>query len=326
MIPIRDTYRSRNYPIVNMLIIAANVFLFVVETAQGEMLERFIFTFGLVPARYTVPEISAYFTPAQQFIALFSFMFLHGGFLHLAGNMWSLYIFGDNVEDRLGPIRYLLFYLCCGWVSGLAHLFINAQSQVPTIGASGAIAGVMGAYLVLYPRSKILTLIPIFIIPYFIEIPAFFFLGIWFFLQFLSAMGTSGDAAGIAWWAHIGGFVFGIVLLHVFSKVPEIGMTQQMRQTTARARSPRLHLIKSTETDNTANLYGQITISPLEARTGTRKLVSVPWGRQSKLINVSVPPGITQGTLLRLMRLGKLRDDGERGDLYLRVLVDADLS
>lgn len=322
MIPIRDTYRSRNYPIVNMLIIGTNVFLYLVETAQGEMLERFIFTFGLVPARYTVPEISSYFTPAQQIIALFSFMFLHGGFLHLAGNMWSLYIFGDNVEDRLGPIRYLLFYLCCGWISGLSHLLTNWQSPVPTIGASGAISGIMGAYLVLYPRSKILTLIPIFIIPYFIEIPAFFFLGIWFFLQFLNAMATPGDAAGIAWWAHIGGFVFGMVLLKVFSTIPQTGLTSQVRQTTARGRTPRLHLIKSAESDNTANLFGQITISHLEARTGTRKLVSVPWGLQSKLINVSVPPGITQGTLLRLMRLGKLRKDGERGDLYLKVLVE----
>jgi len=306
-----------------MSIIAVNIFLYLVETAQGEMLERFIFTFGLVPARYTVPEISAYFTPAQQFIALFSFMFLHGGFLHLAGNMWSLYIFGDNVEDRLGPFRYLLFYLCCGWISGLAHLLINAHSQVPTIGASGAIAGIMGAYLVLYPRSKILTLIPIIIIPYFIEIPAFFFLGIWFLLQFLNAMGTSADAAGIAWWAHIGGFVFGIVLLRVFSMVPEIGMTRQMRRTTARERTPRLHLMRSPEYDDSANLYGQITISPLEARLGTRKLVNLPWGRQSKLINVSVPPGVTQGTLLRLMSLGKLREDGQRGDLYLKVLVES---
>ncbi len=322
MIPLRDTYRSRNYPAVNMLIIAANVFFYFVETEQGRMLERFIITYGLVPARYTVPEIAVLFTPAQQIIALFSFMFLHGGLLHLVGNMWSLYIFGDNVEDRLGPIRYLLFYLCCGWVSGLAHLVTNWHSQVPTIGASGAIAGVMGAYLILYPRSRILTLIPIFIIPYFIEIPAFFFLGAWFFLQFLSAMSPSGEMGGIAWWAHIGGFVFGMALLKVFSMIPEIGMTRQMRQTTLRARTPRLHLIKSAESDGSANLYGHITISPREARMGTKKLVSLPLGRHGKLIRISVPPGIHHGTLLRLTRLGEARGDGERGDLFLRVLVE----
>lgn len=321
MIPIRDTYRSRNYPAVNMLIIAANVFFFLVEMGQGEMLERFIFVYGLVPAKYTVPELAIHFTPAQQIFALFSFMFLHGSFWHLLGNMWSLYIFGDNVEDNLGSIRYLLFYLCCGWISGLAHLMTNWHSQVPTIGASGAIAGIMGAYLVLYPRSKILTLIPIFIIPYFIEIPAFFFLGIWFLFQFVNAMATGGDGAGIAWWAHIGGFVFGILLLKVFSRIPELGVTRQVRQTTTRERTPRLHLIKSAESDGSANLYGQIAISPREARTGTRKLVSLPLGRQGKLIRVSVPPGISHGTLLRLVHLGETRGNGERGDLFLRVHV-----
>lgn len=321
MFPIRDTVRSRNYPAVNTLIIGVNLFFYLVELGQGEMLERFVLLYGLVPARYTVPEIAVHFTPGQQIFALFSFMFLHGSFLHLLGNMWSLYIFGDNVEDRLGPIRYLLFYLCCGWISGLAHLMTNWDSQVPTIGASGAIAGIMGAYLVLYPRAKILTLIPIFIIPYFVEIPAFFFLGIWFLLQILNAAAARPDMGGVAWWAHIGGFVFGMVLLNVFSRIPELGMTRQVRQTTARERTPRLQLVRSAESDGSANLYGQITISPREARTGTRKVVSLPVGRHGKLIRVSVPPGITHGTLLRLMHLGQSRVDGERGDLLLRVLV-----
>lgn len=321
MIPLRDTVRSRNYPAVNTLIIGVNLFFFLVEIGQGEMMERFVFLYGLVPARYTVPDIAALFTPFQQMTALFSFMFLHGSFLHLLGNMWSLYIFGDNVEDKLGPIRYLLFYLCCGWISGLAHLTTNWYSQVPTIGASGAIAGVMGAYLVLYPRSKILTLIPIFIIPYFVEIPALFFLGIWLLLQLLNAMATPGDMAGVAWWAHIGGFVFGMVLLNVFSRIPELGMTRQVRQTTARERTPRLQLVRSADSDGSANLYGQITISHREARTGTRKLVSLPLGRQGKLVRISVPPGITHGTLLRLMNLGETRGNGVRGDLFLRVLV-----
>jgi membrane associated rhomboid family serine protease len=305
-----------------MLIIATNFLFYFIEMMQGEMLERFILIYGLVPARYTVPEVAIHFTPGQQAFALFSFMFLHGSFLHLLGNMWSLYIFGDNVEDRLGPLRYFLFYLCCGWVSGLAHLATNWYSQVPTIGASGAIAGIMGAYLVLFPHSRILTLIPIIIIPYFVEIPAYFFLGIWFLLQFMSAMATSGEAAGIAWWAHIGGFVFGMLLLKVVSLIPEIGIDRQVRRTTARESTPRLHLIRSAESDGTANLYGHITISPREARTGTRKLVSLPLGRQGKLIRISVPPGISHGTLLRLAHLGESRIRGERGDLFLRVLVE----
>ena len=199
MIPLRDTTPSKNYPIVNNLIIGVNVLVYVFQLMQGGELNRFIFTYGLVPARYSVPEIAAYFTPGQQILAFVSFMFLHGGFWHLLGNMWSLYIFGDNIEDRIGSARYLAFYLLCGLLSGLSHLLLNWGSRIPTIGASGAIAGVMGAYLILYPRSRILTLIPIFFIPYFLEIPAFFFLGLWFVFQFLSAAGTSGEGGGIAW-------------------------------------------------------------------------------------------------------------------------------
>lgn len=302
-----------------VLIIAVNVFLYLVELAQGPALDQFILTYGLIPARYTVPEISSYFTPGQQFIALSSFMFLHGSFWHLLGNMWSLHIFGDNVEDRLGPIRYLLFYLCCGWVSGFAHLLTNWNSQVPTIGASGAIAGVMGAYLLLYPRARILTLIPILIIPYFVEIPAFFFLGFWFFLQFLSAMGSSGQAGGIAWFAHIGGFLFGMALLKVFSGIPALGMTRHVRR--KREKTPRLHLIKSAGAA-IGDLHDRIIISPMEARMGTRKIISVPWGLQRKLIRVSVPPGISHGAVLRLPGVGSPDGDGERRDIYLEVLIE----
>jgi membrane associated rhomboid family serine protease len=157
MIPLRDTLRSHNYPIVNNSIIAINVMVYIFEMTQGHDLDRFLYIYGLVPARYSIAHVAAYFTTGQQLFALFSFMFLHGGFWHLLGNMWSLYIFGDNIEDRLGPLRYLLFYLLCGLTSGLAHLIFNLGSNVPTIGASGAIAGVMGAYFILYPRSKILT-------------------------------------------------------------------------------------------------------------------------------------------------------------------------
>ncbi|MFZ1957295.1 MAG: rhomboid family intramembrane serine protease [Desulfobacterales bacterium] len=213
MIPIRDTIPTRHRPVVNLTIIGINVVVFMVQMTQGPELDRFVFVYGLVPARFSDPRIAAYFSPAQQIFSLLSFMFLHGSFWHILGNMWSLYIFGDNVEDRLGHPRYLAFYLMCGLASGISHLMINWHSNIPTIGASGAIAGVMGAYFILYPTSKILTLIPIIFIPWFVEIPAAFFLGIWFILQFISAAGSQGAVSGIAWWAHIGGFVAGWVLL-----------------------------------------------------------------------------------------------------------------
>lgn len=320
MIPIRDTNRSRNYPVINNTLIGLNVFLFFVQSLQGSGIEQFVYTYGLVPARYTVPEFGAYFTPFQQVVAFVSFMFLHGGFWHLLGNMWSLYIFGDNVEDRLGPVRYLVFYLMCGWLSGLTHFVFNLDSRVPTIGASGAIAGVMGAYLILYPSSRILTLIPIFFIPYFVEIPAFFFLGLWFFLQFLSAAGSRGELGGIAWWAHVGGFVFGMVLLKLFDRVPGTGLTHRMRAATSKHKTPRLQVIRTLGTSEDPHLYGNISITPREAEHGTRKLVNIPWGFHSRILRVVVPPGVQEGTTLRLAGLGKPSGIA-RGDLLLKVQI-----
>ena len=179
MIPIRDTVESRNYPVVNHLIIAVNVGVYFIQLAQGAKIDHFVFLYGLVPARYSDPFLAHYFTPGQQLFSFLSFMFVHGDIWHILFNMWSLHIFGDNVEDRLGPVRYVFFYLLCGWVSGLSHLVVNWHSQVPTVGASGAIAGVMGAYFILYPGARILTMIPILIFPFFVELPAFFFLGLW---------------------------------------------------------------------------------------------------------------------------------------------------
>jgi hypothetical protein len=220
MLPLRDTLQSRTYPVVNTAIITVNILVFLVQMSRGPDLEKFLFFYGLVPAKFSSPELAAYFSLGDRLFSLFSFMFLHGGFLHLLGNMWSLYIFGDNIEERLGALKYLGFYLACGMASGLVHLVFNLSSQVPTIGASGAIAGVMGAYFLLYPHAKILTLIPILFIPWFVEIPAFFFLGLWFFLQLLNAAGSHGQMAGIAWWAHIGGFVFGMALVKLAMNIP----------------------------------------------------------------------------------------------------------
>ena len=321
MIPIRDTIPSKNYPVVNTTIIGINVILYLIEIAQGPNLDRFVYIYGLVPARYTVPQIASYFTFGQQALSLLSFMFLHGGFWHILGNMWFLYIFGDNVEDRLGPFRYLVFYLLCGLVSGLSQIFFNLHSNTPTIGASGAIAGVMGAYLILHPRSKILTLIPIIIIPWFIEIPAFFFLGFWFFLQFINAAGSHGNISGIAWWAHIGGFVFGMVCLKIFLALPETGASNKLRRVTAKRKTHRLQVIRPVGLGTDPHLYGTISISPFEALIGTQKLVNVPWGFQKRIVKVMVPPGVKEGSKLRLKGLGKTISDGQRGDLYLKVMI-----
>jgi membrane associated rhomboid family serine protease len=217
MIPLRDANRARTAPFVNYAIIGVNILVFLFELSLGKELNQFVFTYGLVPARLSAPEILSHFSPEQLVLPFVSFMFLHGGFLHLLGNMWSLFIFGDNVEDRVGHGRYLLFFLLCGWASGLSHVFMNWHSQVPTIGASGAIAGVIGAYFILFPNARILGLVPIFFFFAVLELPAVVFIGMWFLFQFLSATGTR--ATGIAWWAHIGGFIFGIILLKtVFSR------------------------------------------------------------------------------------------------------------
>jgi len=321
MLPIRDTISSKNYPIVNNTIIGINVVLFLFEMSQGAHLDRFVYIYGLVPARYSVPQIASYFTTGQQLLSWLSFMFLHGGFWHLLGNMWSLYIFGDNVEDRLGPFRYLVFYLLCGITSGLSHFLFNLHSNIPTIGASGAIAGVMGAYLILHPNSKILTLIPIIFIPWFVEVPAFFFLGLWFVLQFLNAAGSHGNIGGIAWWAHIGGFVFGIVLLKIFLALPETGISGKMRRVTAKRKTHRLQVVRPGGLGKDPHLYGTIDITSFEALAGTQKLINIPKGFQKRIVKVIVPPGVKEGSKLRLKGLGKTASDGQRGDLYLKVMI-----
>jgi membrane associated rhomboid family serine protease len=321
MIPIRDTIRSETYPVVNSLIIAINVLVFFIELSQGPRLDGFIKTYGLVPARYSVPQISAYFSTGQQAIAFLTFMFLHGGFLHLLGNMWFLYIFGDNVEDRLGHLRYLIFYLVCGLASGLSHLALNWHSQTPTIGASGAIAGVMGAYLILYPKAKVLTLVPIFFFFQFLEIPAFLFLGVWFLFQFLSAAGTSAQMGGIAWWAHIGGFMFGIIFLKLFELLPETGAGKKFQGLTRKRSTPRLQVIRPADVGDDPNLYGVVSVSEREALFGVHKLVNIAQGFKKKTFLLTIPPGVTAGSKLRLKGMGREMPEGGRGDVYLKVQI-----
>ena len=317
MIPIRDTVRSSTFPVVNTALIAVNILVFL--WALGMEQQELFLRFGIVPVRYSVPDLAARFSFGAQALPFISSMFLHGGLLHLLGNVWFLYIFGDNVEDRLGPLRYLAFYLLCGVGSGLTHLLLNWDSPLPTIGASGAIAGVMGAYFLLHPNARILTLVPIFFIPWFVEIPAFFFLGLWFLLQFLNAAGSHGAATGIAWWAHIGGFVFGIVLLKLFGLVPRLGADDKVRSVTSKRRTEHLQSIHPSGGGGGADLQGRLVVSPYEALTGTRKLVNIPWGFHNRLIRVLVPPGVKKGSRLRLQGLGRQTPDGGRGDLYLEV-------
>lgn len=323
MIPIRDTLSSKNYPVANTAIIGLNVLVYLIQISQSGHSGRFFYIYGLVPARYSLPNIASYFSIEQQLFSLISFMFLHGGFWHLLGNMWSLYIFGDNIEDRLGSLRYLLFYLLCGLASGLFHLLLNLNSNVPTIGASGAIAGVMGAYFLLFPKSRILTLIPILFIPFFIQIPAFFFLGIWFFLQFLSAASSDGVAGGIAWWAHIGGFISGMILLKLFKILPDTGITQQLRHVTEKKKTPRLQVIHTSGTGSDPHLYGAIQITPWEAFSGANKLVNIPWGFYNRTVRVQVPPNLKQGSIIRLKGMGRQMPEGQKGDLMLKVTIQS---
>jgi membrane associated rhomboid family serine protease len=321
MIPIRDTERSEHFPLVNNLIILANVLAFLWQLSQGPHIRKAFFLFGLVPARYSDPAIAAHFSAVDQALPFLTSMFLHGGFLHLIGNMWSLYIFGDNIEDRLGHFRYLFFYLLCGLVAGGVQLVTNWDSRIPTIGASGAIAGVMGAYLLLYPKAKILTLIPIFFFFQFVELPAFLFLGFWFLLQVLSAGMTPHGAGGIAFWAHIGGFVAGFAAVKLLDRVPRTGLSEGLRHYTERRGTPRYRTVRPERVDEESDLNGVIELTPREARQGGRKLISVPEGVRKRNLIVTVPPGCGDGTVIRLRGGGRMGPDGTRGDLHLEVRV-----
>ncbi|WP_299981213.1 rhomboid family intramembrane serine protease [Desulfobacula sp.] len=320
MIPIRDTQPSNCIPVVTYILMGINLLVFILQIQTGLDNEVFFYSYGLVPAKYTVHEMSRHFSTGNQLFSIFSYMFLHGGFLHFIGNMWTLYIFGDNVEEHFGSLRFLGFYLICGIISGLSHFFLNPVSMVPTIGASGAIAGVMGAYFLLFPKSRILTVIPIIIIPLFIEIPAFIFLGVWFFIQFLNAAGASAGS-GIAWWAHIGGFIAGLVLVKLNKKLPKTGTKQKISQFTAKKRTPRLQMIVASGKADSPDLYGNIDITSIEAIAGTNKTVTIPWGFYKPLYKVKIPSGVKHGTRLRLSGMGKSVPDGIKGDMYLTVNV-----
>ncbi len=221
MVPLRDSQPSYSTPFVTLALIVANVFVFLHELSLDRFsLNHLIAAYGVVPARF-------------EPLTLLTSMFLHGGWLHLIGNMWFLWIYGDNVEDVLGHGKYLLFYLLCGIAAGLAHVAVHPQSRVPTIGASGAIAGVMGGYMLKFPYARIRTLVFIFVFVSVVEIPAAVILLFWFVIQFFSGAGSIADSAasggGIAWFAHVGGFIAGMILI------------QLMRTRRRYRRRPELH-------------------------------------------------------------------------------------
>jgi membrane associated rhomboid family serine protease len=219
MIPLRDTIQSRSTPIMTVSLIIANAVAFIFQLSLGQNLNDFITVYGFVPSKFF--HLIAKGNILAGLFPLFTSIFLHGGWFHIIGNMWFLWIFGDNVEDRVGHFRFVIFYILCGVSAGLIHGFTSPNSGIPTIGASGAIAGVMGAYFILYPRARIWTLVPIFFFVQFIEIPAFFFLGFWILMQFFMgtfSLGIGSMQGGVAWWAHIGGFATGALLIFIFQK------------------------------------------------------------------------------------------------------------
>ena len=208
MIPLRSSERHYTPAVVTLLIILANVLVFLYELSLGSgwRLNYFIATHAIVPDQLRVSS-------------LFTSMFIHGGFLHILGNMWFLWIFGRGIEDILGHTKYVIFYLLCGLAAGIVHVLVNSSSTVPTVGASGAIAGVMGAYLIKFPRAHIVTLVPIIIFITTIDIPAAFLLLYWFAIQFFSGVGSVGysqaSSGDVAWFAHIGGFLTGMGLIMI---------------------------------------------------------------------------------------------------------------
>lgn len=213
MFPLYDTARSHKFPLINLMLIGVNAYAFYLEFRMSPAeLESFIFANGLIPAQFLADMNGEWMT-------ILSSMFLHGGWFHILSNMWVLFIFGDNIESRMGGIRYLVFYLLSGVAAALLQTYILPSSTVPMIGASGAVAGVLGAYLIMFPNSRIASLVPIFFIFTLVEIPAFIFLVFWFVSQLYSGLfALQGSAGGVAWWAHIGGFVFGILIASFFRR------------------------------------------------------------------------------------------------------------
>lgn len=215
MFPLRDENPSETFPIVNLILIFANIACFILELMMGERAEGFIYQFGAIPLEVTAGANLPGSIEISPYLSIFTSMFLHGGWMHLIGNLWFLWIFGDNIEDFFGHTKYLLFYLITGVAAAMTHILLNPDSTIPTLGASGAISGVLGAYAFLYPKIRVRTFITLGFFWQIANVPAVFFLGLWFVLQFLGGLEAG---SGVAYGAHIGGFVAGMILLLFFSR------------------------------------------------------------------------------------------------------------
>jgi membrane associated rhomboid family serine protease len=212
-------------PVVTRALILINVVVFFFELSLSrESIIQLFYLFGVVPARFTDPEWAASIGfPIGSYWSLLTHQFLHGGWLHIVANMWTLWIFGDNVEDRMGPLRFIIFYLVCGVLAALTQVLVTPDATIPSVGASGAIAGILGAYLLFFPTARLIVLIPILFFPFFFELPAVIFLVFWFFIQLFSGtaiLASPQQVGGIAFWAHIGGFIAGMLLCRFFVRRP----------------------------------------------------------------------------------------------------------
>lgn len=220
MIPLRDSTPSSTFPIVNISIIIINAAAFFYKLYLGPQWDALLQNYALIPAKFFNLLENNPTNVTGMVVPFFTSIFMHGGWMHFIGNMWFLWIFGDNVEDSMGRGRYIIFYLLTGLGASIVHAMFNVDSNLPTVGASGAISGVMGAYMILYPRGKVLTLIPFFFL-LMVNIPALVFILIWIGIQIVQgvvSLGLPGHVGGVAWWAHIGGFIIGALLIFLFRK------------------------------------------------------------------------------------------------------------
>lgn len=229
MIPLKDTVPTNRTPVITWMLIISNLLILMYQSffLSPEASMQFVWLYGFIPQNLTVlianlSEIEVVSRDTALFLRpIISSQFLHGGWAHLFGNMWILFLFGDNVEDYVGHIPFLLFYLLSGVAASMLHYVFNIYSPVPAIGASGAVAGVMGAYFILYPKARVITLVPLLWIPFFFRIPAVIYIGIWFLSQFWFAindlLGPSSSSGGVAFWAHVGGFIFGVLAIKLCS-------------------------------------------------------------------------------------------------------------
>jgi membrane associated rhomboid family serine protease len=219
-IPLHDHIRRQTFWSLTLLLIIANLLAFVFEISLGRNVDRLVFYFGIIPVRYTNPHFVAEVGLPGLLLPIFASMFLHGGWLHVLGNMLFLFVFGRSIEDRFGHLKFLLIYFLGGLGGALLHIMLNAGSRTPTIGASGAIAGILGAYFISYPAARITTLVPILFFFWTIEIPALLLLGYWFLIQFFTGFQMqaiqTATHGGVAWWAHVGGFLVGLTLAATF--------------------------------------------------------------------------------------------------------------